>query len=166
MFLILISFSFSLGNCILTVEPPKGVTYYEYDLEPSQTICFSSNNFFYVLIHNFKNTVISAHYVKKKDSSTALKSIYFDSSNCSTISPFIDFGNYPGLVSIYASKQAIIRLETIVLDVKCQDDITVTNSATDTFVIYPQSSQQCVFPFPKCEVLSVNFFPTFPENSI
>lgn len=99
--------------------------------------------------------------LKKKDSSTALKSIYFDSSNCSTISPFIDFGNYSGLVSIYASKQAIIRLETIVLDVKCQDDITITNSATDTFVIYPQSGQQCVFPFPKCDVLSVNFFPTF-----
>lgn len=158
-------FSFICSDCMNTINPPKGITYYEYDLNSTETICFYASNYFYVLIHNFKNTVISAHYLKKKDSSTYLKSIYFDSSNSSATNPFIDFGNYSGLVNIYALNPAKIRLETIVLDVKCQNDIIVTNSPTDTFVVYPESKQQCVFPFPKCNVLSISFFPTFPDNN-
>lgn len=163
--MLIILFAFTYSQCLEKIIPPKGITYYEYDLEPTETICFQSTSYFYVMIQNFKNTVVSAHYLKKGDDDTYLKSTFFDSSNCSSTNPFIDFGNYSGLVNIYASKQAKIRLQTAVLSEKCRGEITITNSATDTFVIYPESNNQCVFPFPKCEVLSVSFFPTFPDNN-
>lgn len=165
MFYLLFSFSLSFPSCLFVIEPPKGVTYYEYSLNESQTICFYSGKYFYVMIHSFRYTVISADYVKKKGSGSSLKSIYFDSLNSSATNPFIDFGNYSGVVGVSAKKPTTVRLETIVLDEKCQNEITVTNSATDTFVIYPETNHQCVFPFPKCNSLSVNFFPTFPNNN-
>lgn len=157
--------AFSFPNCNENIVVPKGIHYYEFKMDPDYTICFASVPYFYVFLNNYNRAVVSADYKKSMDSGSSLKSIYFDSTNSSSTSSFLDFGKYSGLVGIHSLNYTIARLHTVVLDTPCQDKITVTNSATDTFYLSPQYNQQCVFPFPICESVSALFDPNLPKSS-
>ncbi|OHT00448.1 hypothetical protein TRFO_32853 [Tritrichomonas foetus] len=161
MIFLFITNAFSFPTCSMTIDAPKGISYYEFDINAGKTHCFYADRFFYVFINNFDNAVVSAFYLRNRNSETALKTIFFDSLNTSATNPLIDFGDVSGLVGIYAKEQTRFRLHTIVLDKQCDGDITVSNSGTDTFYFSPTGNSQCIFPVPICEELTAQFDPQF-----
>ena len=168
MLFVLSILSFSFPTCSNTINPPQGISSYEFDLEQDQTFCFSSDRHFYAFINNFENCVVSSYYMESSGSKTALETVFFDSFNSSATSPFIDFGEYYGMIAIYATANTKFRLHSIVLENACEDEIIVSNIATDTFYFTPTGNNQCVFPFPICDTISTTFDVAFssPNDTI